>query len=216
MKNFNKYIVYKHTTPSGKVYIGITKNSPTKRWGAGSGYKNNIAFRNAIYKYGWKNIKHEILLENLSQSEAFYAEKYLIRWYKLHKISYNVTDGGEGTLGVIAWNKGIPCSEETKRKIGEANRGSNNAWWHRDFSEEHKRHISESKKGIATKVSRVLQFTITGEFIKEYSSISEASRTLGIDGSAITKCCRGKRNKVGNFKWRYKDENTNIKNTKVA
>ena len=25
--------------------------------------------------------------------------------------------------GQIAWNKGIPCSEETKRKIGEANKG---------------------------------------------------------------------------------------------
>ena len=57
---------------------------------------------------------------------------------------------------------------------------------------------------------------MSGEFVKEYSSISEASRTLGIDGSAITKCCRGKRNKVGNFKWRYKYENKNNKNTKVA
>ena len=27
-----KWIVYKHTSPSGKVYIGITSNSPEKRW----------------------------------------------------------------------------------------------------------------------------------------------------------------------------------------
>lgn len=216
MKNLNKYIVYKHTSPSGKVYIGITARTTKARWENGKGYRRNVVFANAIKKYGWENIKHDIILENISQSEAYYTEKYLIRWYKLHKISYNITDGGEGALGVTAWNKGIPCSEETKRKIGKANSGCNSAWWHKDFSEEHKRHISESKKGIATKVPKVLQFTMTGEFVKEYSSISEASSALGIDGSAITKCCRGKRNKVGNFKWRYKYENKNNKNTKVA
>ncbi len=216
MKSLNKYIVYKHTSPSGKVYIGITKNSPTRRWGAGSGYKNNIAFRNAIHKYGWKNIKHEILLENISQSEAFYAEKYLIKWYKLHKVSYNLTDGGEGTLGLTAWNKDIPRSEETKRKIGNANRGSNSPWWHKPVSDEHRRKISEAKKGIATKVSKVLQFTLSGEFVREYDSISDAARTLCIDGSAISKCCRGKRNKVLNFKWRYKYEDKDNKSTEVA
>lgn len=26
------YSVYKHTSPSGKVYIGITKQKPVKRW----------------------------------------------------------------------------------------------------------------------------------------------------------------------------------------
>lgn len=216
MKRLNNYTVYKHTSPSGKVYVGITSRPVKSRWENGKGYKRNVVFTNAIRKYGWDNIKHEIMLENVSQSEAFYAEKYLIKWYKLHKISYNVTDGGEGTLGVAAWNKGIPCSDETKKKIGDANRGCNSAWWHREFSKEHKRHISESKKGIPTKVSKVLQFTMSGDFVKEYDSISEAARTLGVDGSAISKCCRGKRNKVFNFKWRYKYENKNIKDTKVA
>ena len=36
MKNF---IVYKHTSPNGKVYIGITKQNPKQRWGNGSGYR---------------------------------------------------------------------------------------------------------------------------------------------------------------------------------
>lgn len=35
------YTVYKHTTPSGKVYIGITKQKPWQRWNNGNGYKNN-------------------------------------------------------------------------------------------------------------------------------------------------------------------------------
>ena len=50
------YTVYKHITPSGKVYIGITSIKPDKRWNRGKGYKDNIYFSNAINKYGWDNI----------------------------------------------------------------------------------------------------------------------------------------------------------------
>lgn len=39
------YKVYKHTTPSKKVYIGITNQKPERRWGKnGRGYKDNDYF----------------------------------------------------------------------------------------------------------------------------------------------------------------------------
>ena len=65
-------MVYKHTFPNGKVYIGITsKKKPNQRWESGIGYsKNQIVMYNAIQKYGWDNIKHEILFENLSKDDA--------------------------------------------------------------------------------------------------------------------------------------------------
>lgn len=217
MKNLNNYSVYRHTAPSGKVYVGITKHKNiNRRWLKGLGYKKAGIFRFAIEKYGWDNIKHEVLLTNISESEAKYAEKYLIKWYKIHKMSYNLTDGGDGCVGRDPWNKGMHCSEETKKKIGNANKGERNAWWHKEFPEEMKRKISEAKKGIATKVSKVNQFTLSGDFVREWESISEAARSLHLDGSAISKCCRGKRNYVGKFKWQYKDENKNIKDAKVA
>lgn len=31
----NNYCVYKHTSPSGKVYVGITKLKPKYRWNNG-------------------------------------------------------------------------------------------------------------------------------------------------------------------------------------
>lgn len=61
------YTVYKHTTPSGKVYIGITGRAVEKRWENGSGYKSNKYFYSAIKKYGWDNIKHEIVCTGLSK-----------------------------------------------------------------------------------------------------------------------------------------------------
>lgn len=60
------YVVYKHTTPSGKVYVGITGQKPARRWQNGYGYKDNEHFYRAIRKYGWENIKHEIVCAGLS------------------------------------------------------------------------------------------------------------------------------------------------------
>lgn len=86
------YIVYKHTSPSKKVYIGITNRNPIIRWGKGgrqylnkqkNGNYAHRFFANAIIKYGWDNIKHEILFTNLSREEACNKEKELIAYYKL-------------------------------------------------------------------------------------------------------------------------------------
>ena len=55
-------ILYRHTSPSGKVYIGITRDVNI-RW-SNKGYRYltyNSIFGKAILKYGWDNIKHEIL-----------------------------------------------------------------------------------------------------------------------------------------------------------
>ena len=81
------WCVYKHTSPSGKCYIGITSaKNPNLRWGVGGRrylYKHetrgeHVKFVNAINKYGWDNIKHEILETGLTHKEAKEKEKYYI------------------------------------------------------------------------------------------------------------------------------------------
>ena len=47
------YTVYKHTTPNGKVYIGMTGRDPEDRWRNGAGYGQTVPFARAIKKYGW-------------------------------------------------------------------------------------------------------------------------------------------------------------------
>lgn len=94
----NTWCVYKHTSPSGKVYIGITHHAdPKYRFGnKGSYYCKGTVFRKAIDKYGWDNIEHEILYTNLSEQEAKEKEKELIKFYSDLGISYNMTIGGDG------------------------------------------------------------------------------------------------------------------------
>jgi len=94
----NTYCIYCHTSPSGKRYIGQTKNNPEDRWRKdGSGYKKQEYFYKAIQKYGWENFEHEILEENLTVSEVDVAEQYYIRLYNSYdtEFGYNRTLGGQ-------------------------------------------------------------------------------------------------------------------------
>ena len=143
-------IVYEHENlVNGKRYFGITIRKPTDRWGnGGSGYKNNKHFWSAIQKYGWnQGFSHKILFEGLSEAEAREIEEMLIADYNTHdqKYGYNGTHGGELERP----------NEETRRKIGEANKNPSDetrrkmseARKGKTFSEEHRRKISEALKG---------------------------------------------------------------------
>lgn len=90
----NTFIVYKHTSPNNKVYIGITEFDPKYRWkNNGKGYKHQSVFFNAIIKYGWINFKHEIVAENLTKEGALDKEEKLIQYYKSYdrRFGYNVS-----------------------------------------------------------------------------------------------------------------------------
>ena len=113
-----KFIVYKHTSPNGKVYIGITSQKPNRRFRDGKGYYNNKHFYNAIKKYGWDNFSHEVLFDNLTEEEAKLMEQFYIALYDSFKNGYNRTLGGEGLLGYTP-------TEETRIKLRNANIGKN-------------------------------------------------------------------------------------------
>lgn len=146
LKN-NNYCVYKHTTPSGKIYIGITKQNPARRWRDGNGYiprdGKQTPFSNAIIKYGWDNITHEILKAGLSKEEACELEKYYIKEYQTQdrRYGYNVLSGGDIPLD--------NCPQSVKCKMSESGRKK---WGKDDYikshsGEEHWTH----KKGYSKK-----------------------------------------------------------------
>ena len=91
-----KFLVYKHTAPNKKVYIGITKQNTEKRWQNGNGYNTQSKFWKAIKKYGWDNITHEVVAENLTEKEACELEEKLIEEYKStdSRYGYNIYPGG--------------------------------------------------------------------------------------------------------------------------
>lgn len=188
MEDKNTWCVYMHTSPSGKVYIGITGRKPEYRWQNGDGYlkksKNGEykqpAMANAVLKYGWDNFKHIIFAENLSKEQAENFERLLIALWKTNdcRYGYNIREGG-GSTG--------KASKETRKKISEAQKG-------RHHTEETRKKISESLKGkyigenhhnfgkevseeTRKKISKSLSGKMTGEKSPMYGKrLSEETR----------------------------------------
>ena len=160
MSNEEKlYCVYKHTSPSEKVYIGITcQEPPEKRWANGKGYKYNQYFDRAIKKYGWDSFKHEILFTDLSKEDAANKEKELIGFYNSNNslYGYNLSSGGEGGAEgiVISEEERKRRSEHAKTYIGSNNpnygnhklAGENNPFFNKEHSAQTKQLLSDLAK----------------------------------------------------------------------
>ena len=132
------FTVYMHITPSNKRYIGITSKDLEERFGSnGCLYRNQI-FGRAINKYGWDNIEHIVVAENLSKEEAKKLEIELITKYDTTnpKYGYNRSIGGD--IPVIL---GQHHSEETKKKISDSNKG-------KEISLSTRKQISDSVKSL--------------------------------------------------------------------
>ena len=89
--------------------------------------------------------------------------------------------------------KGIPRSEEHKKAISDAKKGV-------PLSEDHKKSISEALS------KKIMQLTKSGEFIREWPSLREAERELGIAKSNICSCCNGKLKSAGGYVWKYPED----------
>lgn len=128
--------IYKIISPSGKIYIGQSKDIEyRKRWYSRMYGKQQPKLYNSIKKYGWKNHIFEIIeeypLEQLNEKEIYWKQYYLDQvngnWKKV--MFCNLYDSGGG-----------PLSKETKQKM------SNTRIGHKD-SDETRLKKSNSFKG---------------------------------------------------------------------
>ena len=59
---------------------------------------------------------------------------------------------------------------------------------------------------VSMKLSKpVLQYTKSGEFVKEWKSMNDVQRNLGYYSQNISQCCTGKRKSANGFVWKFKD-----------
>lgn len=223
----NNYTVYKHITPSGKVYIGITSKAVEKRWLNGRGYRKNEHFWNAIQKYGWENIEHKILATGLTKEEATEAEKMYIALFSSHKpkYGYNLTEGGEtGIVHTIEsrrklseskkgkrYNIGVPFTEERKRHLRENHadvRGEKNPMFGKKWTPEEiairQAHRVYARGADHPSARPILQLDMDGNLVKRWGSISDAAEHFS--RTSIKDCLRGKYKQHRGYQWRYADE----------
>jgi group I intron endonuclease len=139
--------IYKCTnTITNESYIGYDSNWPSRKTKHLYDYTNpnsknyNCHFYRAIRKYGVNNFLWEVIYQSWDKTYCLNEmETKFIKEYNTFLNGYNMTKGGEGTLGKKSW-LGRKHSDETKIKISESAKG-------KIRSEEHSKKISEAKKG---------------------------------------------------------------------
>lgn len=227
----NNFVVYKHTAPNGKIYVGITRQNTERRWRKdGSGYKQNIHFWRSICKYGWDNFQHEIIASELSKDEACSLEVELIAEFDSMnpKKGFNCHEGGEHPPFTEETRKKISGAAKRRNQIGERNpnygnhklAGKNNPNYGKRLSEETRAKISKSRKGKGTgpkseKTKQLMREHHAGgakpkkviciETGEMFESINDAARKAGIPKGRISGCCRKLPhfNSAGGYHWEY-------------
>jgi group I intron endonuclease len=217
MKENNNFIYKVTNNVNNLVYIGMTttsieerKKDHLKKSKKGKSY----AFQNAIATYGIDAFKFEQIDTALTTDELAKKEKEYILEYNSKEDGYNLSAGGDVQKSVYQYNisTGVLVNKysnltDASATVGlnkqdlstvclSVNKASKGFYWTYDYVE----------KFIPQKDKRrkvVYQYTIQGEFIKEFKSVSEASKETGCNKTGIAKVCRQERLQCGNFKWYY-------------
>lgn len=220
-------IIYKATNlTNGKVYIGQTTKSLQERILQHKKdcirlRNRNITFYNAIKKYGFDNFNWCIIDQSYSRGELDTKECYWIEFYKSyihHKETngYNMTLGGDGLYGykasketiekMLLSRKGYKHSVETRKKQSIAHMGKKK-------TDEHIENLSKSRIGRFTKENHaraksVIQLSLTGDFISEYPTVTEASKSVNGSTTKISRCCMGadRHRTHKDYLWIYKED----------
>ena len=215
-----RYIVYCHISPSGKRYIGATRNSVEERAGNnGSGYRGCTTFYNAIQKYGWDNFEHVILESNLDVDEAFLKEKYYISLFDTTNplYGYNISPGGAGCISEDGSKRIKLAQKKKKAPIGRVVPKDERQKISDSVKKYHSKH--KTKKGECpievkekNKESKryenkiIVKKDMRGKILSIYESSGTASLENNINQKQISAVINGEQKTAGGFVWeRLKD-----------
>jgi group I intron endonuclease len=154
-------IIYKATSPDGKVYIGQTTKKLAYRKGdhayrAKKGDRRET-FCIAVLELGGVNAFQWEQIDTFTTKEELTAkEKYWVNHYKADdpQYGYNIQGGGLGAKNTPETRrkisealKGRKITEETRKKLSEAHKGKPSPRKGKKLSAEHCKNLSEAHKG---------------------------------------------------------------------
>ena len=144
-----------------------------------------------LYQWKYSNDKSNTI-QQLSNKEITLNERKILQ-YDLNKNLLNVYESMDEASKKTGITKSTICSVCK----GKKNTAGNFVWRYFDDP------LTNEDK-IITKEKSVLQFDKSGNFIKEFPSITIASKETGIYLKAIGLNCRENRKSAGGYVWKYK------------
>lgn len=110
----------------------------------------------------------------------FIAELFIENSDNLPEVNHKDEDGSNNCVDNLEW-----CTRKYNCNYGTKNQRC-------------------SEKMTNGKLSKkVYQYTLDGDFVREWVSMSEVHRQLGIKTGELTKCCQGKNITSGGYQWRW-------------
>ena len=153
-----------------------------------------------------KKIEKQIRVHRL-EAITFLPIPYHLKHIPIEELDVEHIDSNKenNRLDNLRWNthKGNMENPITRKRLSEAQKGEKHHMYGKHHSEETKRKISEANtNGKHSKT--VLQIDPnTNEVIAEFPSLCEINRQLGYSTGNISNCCNGKRKVIYGYKWKY-------------
>jgi len=212
-------------------YVGITKNSLSKRLSQHLAEKRNNKRKSWILNLRNKNLIPSMeLLDEVSDNEWKDEEKFYISYFKFLGFDLvNMTDGGDRIEMTIEIRRkiskshiGKKLSDETKRKIGLANVQGRCGTKGKKMSDYVKniRSVSMKNRFVSDKTKlkmslssckiQIVKMDLNDNELETYKSISECCKLNNYSKGNIIKVCKNKIRKDGSkcktaygYKWKY-------------
>lgn len=208
--------IYKITSPTNKIYIGQSINihhrkGVYKRCNC----KNQHKIYNSIKKHGWDKHKFEIL-QLCDYSEINDLEKYYIALYQSNKTEFglNLREGGKNHFGNVPLKTKEWREKLSKRMLGNRYRAGKRTDKERKEQGEHQKRLGMKPTlktmQLANKARerKINQYTLDGQFIREFKSIIIAIDELNLRWGTINECLAGTLYSAHGYRWKYADTKT--------
>lgn len=218
-----KYFIYKITSPSGKIYIGQTKNIESRyRSYKAANCKSQKIIYNSIIKYGFKSHLFTILHKGLSKEKADELEIFYINFFKNKKVSLNIKDGGNITYNFktkaiykLDFNFNIIEEYSSLLEAGLKNNIKSSlistcifrkSYYTSGFywclKSKYCKNFSFKKSKIILNKGNICKFNLEGNLLKTYISYNEIKKD-GFNIDAIQMCLNKNKQYSSGFLWCY-------------